>query len=234
MCGRFSIFSRPEEYLQDLSIDVSTDACDMPANYNACPSQQLPVVLMDDDGVVKWRLYQWGLIPGWAKDTSIGFKLSNARSETAAEKPSFRHAFKHQRCLVPVDGWYEWKRDGKYKQPFYHHRKDQQIIWLAGLWESWTAKDSGEHIRSFTILTRDATGQAAKIHNRMPVIITAENASQWLDRDNQRKQQIVELMHEDIDDLLEIFAVSKQMNSPRFNGESCIVPVVLSETGMKS
>jgi len=223
MCGRFTIFSRPEDYLASFDVSVA-DACKTPENYNAYPSQQLPVVVAEGEQL-KCELYQWGLVPSWAKDTSIGFKLSNARSETAAEKPSFKHAFRQRRCLVPVDGWYEWLREGKNKQPYYHCRKDKQIIWLAGLWENWVSKETGENIRSFTILTQEASGKAAKIHNRMPVFINPDEALSWLDKNQQNIETINSLMGFVVDDLLNVFPVSKEMNSPKFNGKSCIVPV---------
>jgi len=228
MCGRFTIFSKPEDYLASFDVSV-LGACKLPENYNAYPSQRLPVVVSVADDNVKCELYQWGLIPAWAKDTSIGFKLSNARSETAAEKPSFKQAFRQRRCMVPVDGWYEWYRDGKNKQPYYHRRKDQQIIWLAGLWENWVSKETGENIRSFTILTQEASGKAAKIHNRMPVFINPDEALSWLEKNQKNVEMIKSLMSFDLDDALEIYPVSKDMNSPKFNGESCIVPVQLGD-----
>jgi len=224
MCGRFTIYSRPEDYLASFNASV-VDTCKIPENYNAYPSQRLPVVIADEDDQIKCELYQWGLIPAWAKDTSIGFKLSNARSETAAEKPSFKHAFRQRRCMVPVDGWYEWLRDGNNKQPYYHRRKDRHIIWLAGLWENWLSKETGENIRSFTILTQEATGKAEKIHNRMPVFINPDDAQIWLDKKQNNIETISSLMVYDLDDALEIYPVSKDMNSPKFNCESCIVPV---------
>ena len=227
MCGRFAIFSKPDEYIQQLGLEAPSSSCPVVANYNAYPTQSLPVLYRDHENALRCELSHWGLIPSWAKDDSIGFKTSNARSETAAEKPSFKHAFKKQRCLIPVDGWYEWKRDGKNKQPYYHYQ-DQQVTWLAGLWENWTDPRTGKPLHSFTILTQDAKGKARKIHNRMPVFLNSENAENWLDSQLIDTQHVYALMQYLPESDFNIFPVSKTMNSPKINNPSCIKPVDLN------
>lgn len=223
MCGRYSIYTKPADYLTSLGVGEPVSACDPVENYNAYPTQDLPVLYRDTQNSLRCDLLHWGLIPSWSKDKSIAFKLSNARSETAADKPSFRHSFKQQRCMIPIDGYYEWVRDGKNKQPYYHHRVDNQIIWLAGLWENWVSKESGESIRSFTILTQDAVGKASDIHNRMPVFVDgSSNAGAWLDNQIHDKEVICGMMDYSIDDAIEIYPVSKDMNSPKNNSRVCI------------
>ncbi len=222
MCGRFAIFSKPQDYLASLALDGITSTCEAVENYNAYPTQYLPVIYQNHHHELRCDHLHWGLIPGWSKDTRIGFKTSNARSETAADKPSFRHAFKQQRCLIPVDGWYEWKREGRAKQPYYHHRHDQQVIWLGGLWENWMEPDTGESIRSFTILTQAAQGKASQIHNRMPVLINPDNFITWLDNQMNNKQHIDSLMQYHPETDFEIIPVSTNMNSPQYNNSRCI------------
>lgn len=222
MCGRFAIFSKPDDYIQQLGLNEDISACPIIENYNAYPTQSLPVVYRNHENIIRCDLLHWGLIPSWAKDNTIGYKTSNARSETAAEKPSFRHAFKKQRCLIPVDGWYEWKREGKNKQPYFHHRKDNQVTWLAGLWESWVNPETAEYIESFSVLTQDAKGNSAQIHNRMPVFINPNNSQGWLDSSLNDKQLIYNLTNYMPEDDYEIYPVSSKMNSPKFQGQGCI------------
>lgn len=221
MCGRFAIYSKPADYLVSLTLDPPIEPCDAVENYNAHPTQYLPAVYQNNN-TFRCDLLHWGLIPSWSKDTKIGYKTSNARSEIASEKPSFRHAYKHQRCLIPADGWYEWLREGANKQPYYHHRPDQQVSWLAGLWENWVDPKTGESIRSFTLLTKEAEGKAAEIHNRMPVIMQPGNFSTWLSHDLANKVDINELISKQPMVDFDIFPVSSNMNKPQFNNKECI------------
>ena len=183
MCGRFVRFT-PLRVLGDL-FDCPAPP-ELPARYNIAPTQPVPVVRVLRAGPGgtgrEWATVRWGLIPPWADDPSIGNRMINARAETAAEKPSFRNAFKHRRCLVPADGFYEWaKGAGKApKQPYLIRLKSGQPFAFAGLWESWTSPD-GEVIESCTILTTEANEVLSAIHDRMPVIIAPEDYGRWLD-----------------------------------------------------
>jgi len=224
MCGRFAIFSRPEDYLDQLSLDEAIRPCEAVEYYNAYPTQALPAVYRDPKVGLRCELLHWGLIPSWAKDIKIGYKTANARWETAAEKPSFRHAIKQQRAIVPVDGWFEWLREGKQKQPYYHHRPDGQVIWLAGLWEHWINPETSEPLRSFTLLTQDAQGKVAKIHNRMPVCMKPENVPLWLDNQLQARDKIEAIIQDIPKPNYDIYPVTPAMNSPKHQGEDSVLP----------
>lgn len=167
---------------------------------------------------------RWGLIPSWADDPAIGNRLINARSETAAEKPSFRSAIKQRRCLVPVDGFYEWQATGKKtKQPHLIRLKDGQPFALAGLWERWTAPD-GELVESFTILTTDANAMMQPIHDRMPVILSREDYDRWLDAGTPL-EEIKGLLRQFPADQMENFPVSTVVNNPRNEVPECVQPM---------
>ena len=150
--------------------------------FNIAPTQEAPVVRVDEAGRREVAMLRWGLVPSWAKDISIGNRMINARSETAAAKPSFRNAFESRRCVVPASGFFEWKGEPGHKQPFAITAADQPLFALAGLWESWHDRASPEApvVETFTILTTDANATVAAIHDRMPVILPADRVQDWL------------------------------------------------------
>lgn len=222
MCGRFGIYEEPGKYKNQLPFSIRNGLSDFAPNYNATPSQMLPALYRPDDDLPVLETLRWGLVPHWAKDQKIGNKLFNARSETAHEKPSFRDAFVKRRALIPVNGWYEWLRQGKQKQPYWHTRKDDKLMWLAGLWESWTDKTSGELVRSFSILTQQSYGEFAKIHNRMPVIMRPDDYELWLSYDLTDKAAISQLINTQPQITIDIYRVSPAMNKPQLNDVSCI------------
>jgi putative SOS response-associated peptidase YedK len=152
---------------------------ELETNANISPGQMVPVVT---DPVTKnIELYKWGLIPGWAKDPKIGYKMFNARSETLTEKPSFRVSFARRRCLIPADGFYEWRMDGNQKYPYLFTLKDHRPFTFAGLWDVWKDPE-GKETRSCTIITTEPNKLLAEYHNRMPVILTESNRWQWLEQ----------------------------------------------------
>lgn len=222
MCGRFAIFTKPEAYLAQIGLAGEVEPCAAVEYCNAYPTQHLPVVYRDPAEGLRCNLLHWGLIPSWAKDASIGYKTSNARSETAAEKPSFRHAFYKQRAVIPIDGWFEWLREGKHKRPYFHHRIDGRVIWIAGLWEHWINPVNQEPLMSFTLLTRNAEGKSASIHDRMPVILNPNKVELWLNPELQDRARIETLMMDLPQEDFEIYPVTEQMNSPKFQGRGCI------------
>lgn len=174
MCGRFS-FAVKARIIEE-RFDVEVDFTLLTPRYNCAPSQKLAVISNANPGTLSF--YRWGLIPSWAKDSKIGNKMINAKSETITEKPSFRQAFKTRRCLVPADSFYEWKKDAA-KDPYRIMMADESPFAMAGIWETWK-NETGEEIRSFSILTTDSNPLVAGIHTRMPLILTRENEKKWL------------------------------------------------------
>ena len=176
MCGRFALGIPAEQLKLDFGLD---DCVDFPIRYNIPPGTDIPVIRLSPEGKRVVHRLRWGLVPHWSKDPSIGAKLSNARSESVAEKPSFRDAFKRRRCLIPVSGFYEWKTEGKSKQPYYFSMKSGEPMALGGLWDSWTAPDRTV-LRTVCIVTTAANDLMAPIHERMPVIISPTYYQDWL------------------------------------------------------
>jgi putative SOS response-associated peptidase YedK len=166
---------------------------------------------------------RWGLIPSWAKDINIGYKLINARAESLFDKPMWRNSIEHYRCLVPAKGFYEWKvlPDGKSKQPFYIRPKDQDIFSFAGLWS--TYKDAeGHEIKSFSIITTSPNKEMAEVHNRMPVILKPSDETQWLEPSLKSKEAISTFLNSCEDDKLDLYMVSPDVNSPRNNDKHLV------------
>lgn len=221
MCGRFALYADYEDLLARFDIgETSLDKSSYEADYNVAPSQQI-VAIINDGEKNRLGLLRWGLIPSWAKDKKIGYKMINARAETAAEKPSFRHAFKKKRCLIPANAFYEWRKDPTGKMPMLIHLSSDELFAFAGLWESWTAPD-GEQIHSCTILTTQPNALMADIHDRMPVILTKQAESIWLDPTVQDPQVLQELIKPYEAEELQAYPVSEAVNSPKNNGADLI------------
>lgn len=177
MCGRYSLTKPPEE-----SVVIFTDGAPVSLlpRYNVAPSQWMPVIPMQDPKHVYY--YRWGLIPHWAKEEKIGFKMLNARAETLLEKPAFRGPMRTQRCLVPADGFYEWKQTEGGKQPYRIILREKDLFYFAGLYDSWQGPN-GKLIGSYTIITTEPNELMIDIHDRMPVILPKEMTRRWLDPD---------------------------------------------------
>ncbi len=185
MCGRYALATPTDELVE--VFDVGHVAFqDHPARYNVAPTQHVPVIVQGRDGGRRMGLMRWGLVPFWAESPAMGSRLINARSETASSKPAFREAWRRRRCVVPADGFYEWRKpkgdDGasRGKTPFWIHRADGRPLAMAGLWERWRASDGAEELHTFTILTRPATPWMARLHHRMPVLLEGERIGEWL------------------------------------------------------
>ena len=197
--------------------------------YNIAPTQIVAVVRFDAENARRGlRLAKWGLIPFWAKDTSIGSRLINARAETAADKPAFRAAFKYRRCLVPADGFYEWKRLDKKRQPYFFGSADDKPLAFAGLWERWEGPD-GEVIESCTILTTDANELLQPIHDRMPVILKAEDYDLWLDPAVQQPKVLQPLLKPYPSEEMSGHPVTSKVNKAAYESPDCIKPVDVDE-----
>jgi putative SOS response-associated peptidase YedK len=219
MCGRYTLRTPVEKLAEEFGFDNSS--IELPPNYNVAPTQGVAAVL-EEDGQRHLEVLRWGLIPPWADDPQVGSRMINARAETAPEKPSFRRAFRERRCLIPADGFYEWKRMNGGKQPYYIHMKEGRPFAFAGLWESWK-DDGGPEIRSCTILTTKPNALAGEIHDRMPVILPTGSYDVWLDHVSER-DELYGLLAPFPEDGMEAYPVSRFVNSPSNNDPRCIEP----------
>lgn len=211
MCGRFYLDTLPDVAMEHFTIR-SVPTFDV--SYNIAPSQSALVVRPDKDGNREAVLLRWGLIPFWAKDPKIGYKMINARSETAAEKPAFRAAWKKRRCLVAVSGFYEWRKQAQGpKQPYAIALKDQSVFAIAGLWESWRDAD-GNPLETCTLLTTGPNALMEEIHHRMPVILDPEQFDQWL---RGTTEQAAELVTPYAADRMHYWPISTAVNKPANN-----------------
>lgn len=218
MCGRFTL-------TVSASVLAGLFDLDEPPNYrprfNIAPTQVVPVVRSGSGGEREWALCRWGLIPSWAKESKIGARMINARSETAASKPSFRKALSDRRCLIPTDGFFEWAKTPEGKQPFHIRFSDRRAFAFGGMWERWP-QPSGEVIDSFTILTTSPNAVAAPIHDRMPVILAPEVWKEWLTAAPLAPDRREALFAPHAPDEMERTAVSKRVNSPANDDVGCL------------
>jgi len=222
MCGRFVGFRSLDELKGFFPIDKA--ACEAISNYNVAPSQEILAIAKYE--AENWLVkFHWGLVPFWAKDISIGNRMINARSESIAEKPSFRNAFKKRRCLILADGFYEWKGEKGRKQPMFITLPDHKPFAFAGLWETWNKDDQDSIYKSCTIITTQAGESIRDIHHRMPVILKSPTYESWLDPGNQDVVELDKMLKNEIVTKLVSHPVSKQVNSTRNNDPYCIEPI---------
>jgi putative SOS response-associated peptidase YedK len=220
MCGRFALFASGDEIAVRFQL---AEAPRLDARYNIAPTQTVAAVRATDASR-EFRFLRWGLIPSWANDPSIGYKLLNARSETVTEKASFRSAFKQRRCLIPASGFYEWKKEGKRKQPYFIRPRDGGLFGLAGLWERWQAPQ-GEMVETCTILTTEANELMRSLHERMPVIVYPRDEEEWLDP-RSTPESLSALLVPFADDRMEAFPVNPHVSNAKNQGPKCIEPTV--------
>lgn len=220
MCGRF-VVNIPADELK--KIFALIEAPQLEPRFNVAPTQQVAVVRNDGDRN-RLDLLRWGFVPGWSKDLSFGSHLINARAESVAEKPAFRHAIKYRRCIIPVSGFYEWSHSAGKKQPYYIQLADQTPLYLAGLWESWKAPD-GSVIETFAILTTEANKLVEPIHDRMPVILHPDSFTFWLSHNMHDPEQLQPLFQPFPVSVMTAHKVSDLVNNPRFDAPSCIALV---------
>jgi putative SOS response-associated peptidase YedK len=221
MCGRFTQTAK-ERVLADLFELMDTPELPaLEARYNIAPSQPVAAARVSPEhGRRELVALRWGLVPAWAEDLKIGYRLINARAETAATKPSFRLAFRSRRCLIPADGYFEWQQQDGKKQPFYFHKRDGQPFAFAGLWERWAPPDA-EAVESCTILTTAANDLARPVHDRMPVIVAPTDFSQWLDPNAQPKT-LQALLRPYPAEEMDAYAVTTFVNNPKNQGPRCV------------
>lgn len=195
---------------------------DLPPSYNIAPGQNI-LAVRQQAGRREAVLLRWGLIPSWAKEQSIGNRMINARAEGIAHKPAFRQPFRQQRCLIPADGFYEWRREGNRKQPYYIHRRDDQPMMFAGLWSRWKDPEHHERIESCTIITGEPNELLAPIHDRMPVILDPTGYDPWLESND--LALLEGLLSPLPAQLLEAHPVSAAVNRPAHDGPQLIEPL---------
>ena len=227
MCGRYTLRRSVKDIVQrffvtEVATDSFGDVGSEIARYNIAPSQPIAVITENSPRVLE--MMRWGLVPSWASDPSIGNRLLNARAETLAEKPSFRSALTRRRCIIPADGFYEWKTVGKKKQPYRIHRNDDALFAFAGLWEEWTSPD-GSPLRTCTIVTVEANELMTDIHGRMPAILRAEDEARWLDRSEKSVPNLLSLLVPYPDDDIEAYTVSTLVNSAANEDPACVTPL---------
>lgn len=222
MCGRYA-FYLPHEAMVRL-FDLQDDAPAVEARYNVAPSNFVPVIRNDKAHMRKLSLLHWGLVPSWAKDRKIGYRMINARSETVPDKPSFRNAFRRRRCLVPASGFYEWKKEGDRKIPYFISMKDAEVFSFAGLWERWREHDDAEPLDSVTICTTAASAFMKPLHERMPVILKPGDYDAWLDRNNSGDEVTYALLKPWSRENLQAWPVSTVVNNPRNEGADLVKP----------
>jgi putative SOS response-associated peptidase YedK len=212
MCGRYRRTTAEEEIARHYNIEVPAQP-DLPISYNIAPSQNV-LTIREHPETGKWSLdvLKWGLIPSWSKDEKIAYKTVNARVETVETSPSYRQAFKKRRCLIPADGFYEWKRAGSTKQPYSIQRKDGMPFCFAGLWEGWKKPGTEDWLRTCTIITCEPNEFMSQIHTRMPVILPEEYFEAWLSGAAGK-----EVLAPYPADLMNAYPISTRVNSPANN-----------------
>ncbi|SMF58436.1 SOS response-associated peptidase [Pseudogulbenkiania subflava] len=221
MCGRYAIYTPFRGLWQQLELDFAS-----PPRYNIAPTQNIPIIRRAARGGVEVAEAHWGLIPFWAKDRKIGYSTINARAETVAEKPAFRAAFKHRRCIIPASGLYEWQDlGGKQKQPWFITDAEGDGLGFAGLWERWTDPATAEAIDSCTIIVGPANDLVRPIHDRLACILPPEHYRDWLDPEAPGPF-LQSLLTPCPSERLRMWPVSARVGNPRHDGPDLVEPVL--------
>jgi putative SOS response-associated peptidase YedK len=223
VCGRYRL-SRRKQIIEEHFDSVSGEE-DWSPRWNIAPTQPIPVIRQNPkEPIRELSLMRWGLIPSWAKDASVAAKMINARSETASTKPAFRDALKSRRCLIPADGFYEWMRTGKTKQPYCFEINEGQLFPFAGIWDRWKDPSDG-WIKTCSILTTTPNAVTATIHDRMPVILDPDSYDLWLDPDMTKVEAVSDLLRPFDARMMRCYPVSTRINHVANDDEGCSAPV---------
>ena len=220
MCSRFTLTSKPSLVAKRFGLQ---EIPDFPARYIIAPTQPVAIIRTGYNKKREFALVRWGLIPDWVKDPGAFTTLINARAETVLEKPSFRNAMKYRRCLFPVNGFYEWKGSRGHRQPYYISEQDDNPIGLAGIWEHWMGAE-GSELESAAIITTIPNSDIARIHDRMPVVISPEDYEGWLDCRDGLAEEANRLLHSAPDRLFKVQKVGLGINNSMNEGPDLIVP----------
>jgi putative SOS response-associated peptidase YedK len=227
MCGRYRLSRRKQ--LVDEYFDTVSDGCEWAPRYNIAPTQPVPVVRQNPKGPIReLSLMRWGLIPSWAKDSSVGAKMINARSETADTKPAFREALKSRRCVIPADAFYEWQRTGKTKQPYCFEVNEGDLFGFAGIWDRWR-DSSGKTVETCSILTTIPNAVTSAVHDRMPVILDPGSYDLWLDPGMRDTCAASELLKPYQAHFMRSYPVSARINHVGNDDKECSAPVALGQ-----
>jgi putative SOS response-associated peptidase YedK len=227
MCGRYRL-SRRKQIVEEHFDSVSGEE-DWAPRFNIAPTQSVPVIRQNPkEPIRELSLMRWGLIPSWAKDVSVAASMINARSETAATKPAFRDALKSRRCLIPADGFYEWSRTGKTKQPYCFEINQGELFGFAGIWDGWR-EPNGNWMKTCSILTTTPNAVTAAVHDRMPVILDPDSSDVWLDPGMKDVSAMSALLKPFDPWLMRCYPVSSRINHVANDDAACSVPVELAE-----
>ena len=221
MCGRYALYG-PKSRNNRETLRFYEEEIDFPPRYNLSPMQDLPVYYVDEAQGAKLTLMRWGFVPAWAKAPAKGAPLNNARAETVSEKPTFRDAYRRRRCLVPMNGFYEWQRTGVQKTPYYIRMQDTELFAVAGLYESWAGNASASPMTTFAVLTTAANALMEPIHDRMPVIVPREAWDAWLDPQNRNAHGLDPLLQPYPAGAMHAHPVSSRVNSVRNDDETLL------------
>ena len=222
MCGRFERNSAIDIIIRDFRINKTS--VELTPGCNIAPSQNVLIIRLDEEGKRQLESCKWGFLPSWTKDPSLGSKMINARAETVASKPSFKSAFRKQRCLVIADGFYEWRKIKNKKTPVYIHLKSGRPFGFAGLYNPWTSPE-GKIFSTCTIITTSANALLEPIHDRMPVIIPRDMEDLWLNPGEKDQDVLLGLLKPYPSEEMEIHEVFAKVNYPKFNSPETIKPV---------
>jgi putative SOS response-associated peptidase YedK len=222
MCGRFTLHTQESRIREAFDLE-HTESLGLTPRYNIAPSQDIPII-RDTESGKEMIPAKWGLVPGWSKESKTKYSTINARIESVAEKPTYRTPFKRRRCLIPADGFYEWKVVNGHKIPHHIRMRDSSVFAFAGLWDHWEGEDSS--IESCTIIVMPANEVMKPIHERMPAIIAPAHYDLWLDSRMNDKDEIMQYLTSAQSSQLTAYPVSTRVNSPKNNDEQCIRPAV--------
>lgn len=219
MCGRLVQHQAAEQASHIFGLPPPPD---IGSRFNVAPTFPLLVIRSGERGDHEWALPRWGLIPHWAKDINVGYKMINAKAETVASKPAYRGPLRYRRCVIPSDGFYEWHLENKHKQPYFIRARRDEPLLLAGLWDYWEGQ--GQGLETCTIVTTSANTALGTLHDRMPALLTAEGARQWLDPTLQDSKRLTPLL-EPAEPPLTFYKVSTRVNKPIHDDPTLIQPL---------